>query len=80
MNDVASVDTCIQCYSQGRPGAGLIDGTAYIHNPRFTRSQIGIMRLVALPYSGPTSAAAAAENSAHKMTVTNAVVSVLIRN
>lgn len=29
MDDVASDDTCIQCHSQGRPRAGLIDGKAY---------------------------------------------------
>lgn len=29
MDDVASNDTCIQCHSQGRPRAGLIDGKAY---------------------------------------------------
>lgn len=29
MNDFASDDTCIQCHSQGRPRAGLIDGKAY---------------------------------------------------
>jgi predicted CXXCH cytochrome family protein len=29
MDDVASDDTCIQCHSQGRPRAGLIDGRAY---------------------------------------------------
>ena len=28
-DDVASDDTCIQCHSQGRPKAGLIDGKAY---------------------------------------------------
>ena len=29
MDDVASDDTCIQCHSQGRPRAGLIEGKAY---------------------------------------------------
>lgn len=29
MDDVASDDTCIQCHSQGRPRAGLIEGRAY---------------------------------------------------
>jgi predicted CXXCH cytochrome family protein len=29
MDDVASNDTCIQCHSQGRPRAGLIEGKAY---------------------------------------------------
>jgi predicted CXXCH cytochrome family protein len=29
MDDVAANDTCIQCHSQGRPRAGLIDGKAY---------------------------------------------------
>lgn len=29
MDDVASNDTCIQCHSQGRPRAGLIEGQAY---------------------------------------------------
>ncbi|HWB33018.1 MAG TPA: c-type cytochrome [Acidobacteriaceae bacterium] len=29
MDDVASNDTCIQCHSQGRPLAGLIEGRAY---------------------------------------------------
>jgi predicted CXXCH cytochrome family protein len=29
MNDVASDDTCIQCHSQGRPRAGLIESKAY---------------------------------------------------
>lgn len=29
MDDFASDDTCIQCHSQGRPRAGLIDGKAY---------------------------------------------------
>jgi len=29
MDDMASDDTCIQCHSQGRPRAGLIEGKAY---------------------------------------------------
>jgi predicted CXXCH cytochrome family protein len=29
LDDVASNDTCIQCHSQGRPRAGLIEGRAY---------------------------------------------------
>jgi predicted CXXCH cytochrome family protein len=29
LDDVASNDTCIQCHSQGRPRAGLIEGKAY---------------------------------------------------
>lgn len=29
MDDLASDDTCIQCHSQGRPRAGLIEGKAY---------------------------------------------------
>ena len=29
MDDVAASDTCIQCHSQGRPRAGLIEGKAY---------------------------------------------------
>lgn len=29
LDDLASDDTCIQCHSQGRPRAGLIDGKAY---------------------------------------------------
>ena len=29
MDDVASTDTCIQCHSQGRPRAGLIEGKAW---------------------------------------------------
>ena len=29
MDPIASTDTCIQCHSQGRPAAGLIEGKAY---------------------------------------------------